>query len=92
MKAFKHKVMELLLLGEIILFGYVYFWGDNGIGMLYTVKHDYEDITQQVMTLQMAVNHLEAEITEWNTNDFLKEKIAREQLHMARVGDEIYYI
>jgi len=28
----------------------------------------------------------------WQTDDFFKEKVAREQLQMARKGDELFYI
>jgi hypothetical protein len=38
------------------------------------------------------IEQLEQEIYAWQTDDFYKEKVAREQLQMARKGDELFYI
>ena len=41
------------------------------------------------MQLKNEIAQLEKEMYAWQTDDFYKEKIAREQLQMARKGDEL---
>ena len=38
------------------------------------------------------VAQLSERLEQWNATSFHTEKIAREQLQMAREGDEIYYL
>ena len=42
--------------------------------------------------LQQEVKTIQEDIDLWKTDDFYKEKIAREQLQMARKGDKLFYI
>ncbi len=46
----------------------------------------------QVKQLQDEVTDLGYQINAWKNNLFLHEKFAREQLHMARSGDTIFYL
>jgi len=92
MVQFKKMFIRALLLVEMIVFGQVYFFGNNGIKALQTQKNVVEDLKKDIMVLDAEVTHLEKELYAWQTDDFYKEKIAREQLQMARKGDELFYI
>ena len=47
---------------------------------------------QEITLLQKEMVSLECDIASWETDDFYKEKVAREQLQMARKGDILFYI
>ena len=88
----KKMCMRLLLLVEMAVFGYLYVYGINGIQTLKKQCAVVFDTEKNVTLLKNDVEQLEKEIYAWQTNDFYKEKVAREQLQMARKGDEIFYI
>ena len=84
--------MKIALLAEMLAFAHIYFFGNNGIQALQQQKNVVEDLKKDIIELNKEVEQLEKEIYAWNTNDFYKEKVAREQLQMARKGDELFYI
>jgi cell division protein FtsB len=84
--------MKVLLVAEMAAFGHIYFFGSNGIKSLQAHKKVVEDLKSDIMILDEEVAQLEKEIYAWQTDDFYKEKVAREQLQMARKGDELFYI
>ena len=88
----KKAAMRLFLILEMVAFGYVYIAGKNGMQSLYTHRNIVVDMEKNIMQLNKEVVSLEKEIYVWQTDDFYKEKIAREQLQMARKGDELFYI
>jgi cell division protein FtsB len=84
--------MRLFLVLEMFAFGYVYVCGKNGLQSLHKHKSAVVDLKKNIMQLDQEVASLEKEIYVWQSDDFYKEKIAREQLQMARKGDELFYI
>lgn len=92
MMQFKKVFMKVLLLLEMGAFGHMYFFGKNGIAALQTQKKVVVGLKHTIVQLDNEVIRLEKEIYAWQTDDFYKEKIAREQLQMARKGDELFYI
>jgi len=88
----KRIFMKVLLLLEMAAFGHIYFFGANGIKVLQNQKRGVAELQKNIVSLNGEVVQLEKEIYAWQTNDFYKEKIAREQLQMARKGDELFYI
>jgi cell division protein FtsB len=88
----KKMLMKMLLLCEMAAFGHIYFFGSNGIASLQTQKKVVEDLKGDILVLDNEIVQLEKEIYAWQTDDFYKEKVAREQLQMARKGDELFYI
>jgi cell division protein FtsB len=89
---FKKLFMKALLLLEMIAFGHAYLFGSNGIKVLQAQKNEVTELEYSIGHLNDEVTRLEKEIHIWQTDDFYKEKIAREQLQMARRGDELFYI
>lgn len=88
----KKMLMKMLLVCEMAAFGHIYFFGSNGIASLQTQKKVVEDLKGDIIVLDNEIAQLEKEIYAWQTDDFYKEKVAREQLQMARKGDELFYI
>lgn len=84
--------MKVLLLLEMAVFGHIYFFGNNGIKVLQEQKNGVIELKHAITQLDDEVAQLEKEIYAWQTDDFYKEKVAREQLQMARKGDELFYI
>jgi len=92
MRALKKIVMRMFLMLEMVAFGYVYVCGKNGLQSLHKHKNSVIDLKKNIVQLDQEVALLEKEIHVWQSDDFYKEKIAREQLQMARKGDELFYI
>jgi cell division protein FtsB len=92
MKIGKQYVGRIFLFGEIIVFGGFYFFGTNGIMSLMHMKKDIASVDQQVLELKNDITHLQSTIVLQKKHPFFQEKIAREQLQMARAEDEIYLI
>jgi len=90
MMPIKRVVLRLFLLLEVVVFGHIYLFGNNGLHSLTKLRQGIKLIEQETHQLAREVESLEIEIEEWESNDFYKEKIAREQLQMARKNDEIY--
>jgi len=88
----KKMLMKVVLVCEMAGFGHIYFFGSNGIKSLQTHKRVVQDLKKDIMVLDEEIAQLEKEIYAWQTDDFYKEKVAREQLQMARKGDELFYI
>jgi cell division protein FtsB len=88
----KKIFVRLLLCVEMCVFGYMYLYGNNGLHILQQQKKTLLVLESEVAQLQKETSLLENDIHVWQTNDFYKEKIAREQLQMARKGDKLFYI
>lgn len=89
---FKKTCMRLLLIIEMSGFAYLYVYGVNGIQSLHKQRKMVIGLEKNVVKLKDDIKKLEEEMYVWQTDDFYKEKIAREQLQMARKGDELFYI
>jgi cell division protein FtsB len=92
MKKAKKFFMRMVLITEMTAFGYLYFFGNNGIVVLRNNRDMVVGLEKDISQLKDEVSRLEQEIYAWETDDFYKEKVAREQLQMARKGDELFYI
>ena len=88
----KKLLLKVLLVCEMAAFCHVYFFGNNGIASLQVQKRVVEDLKKDILVLDGEIAQLEKEMYAWQTDDFYKEKVAREQLQMARKGDELFYI
>ena len=88
----KKIAMRSFLVLELMAFGYIYMYGKNGMASLHKQRMILFGLEEHVMQIKNEIEVLEKEIYVWQSDDFYKEKIAREQLQMARKGDELYYI
>jgi len=92
MKIYKKTILRFFFVVEIAIFLGVYFFGGNGLQYLNRLKNENNVIKYKVLALENEICTLEKDIRDWNTSDFYKEKVAREQLQMAKHGDIIYFV
>lgn len=87
-----NRILVGVFLGlELILFGYVLMYGSHGVQALSTIERENKGILEKIEVIEGKIAHLQQAIQEWDHYSFYKEKIAREELHMARKDDIIYY-
>lgn len=86
-------IVSRMFLGiEIMVFVSVYFFGSNGIAKLSQVEQENAQLKTDINQLQQEVKELELQVAQWNSDSYYKEKVAREQLQMARADDQIIFI
>ncbi len=87
----KKIVLRIFLAAEVIIFGWFYYQGARGVHAVQFLRKENEEIAQQIVHVQEEVEDIDRQIIGWKVDPFFKEKIAREQLHMAHAGDVIYF-
>ena len=87
----KKMMVRIFLCVEVIIFGWLYYHGARGVQAVNHLRTENEEIVHHIAQLQEEVETIDRQIVAWKTDPFFKEKIAREQLHMAHAGDEIYF-
>ncbi|PKN03466.1 hypothetical protein CVU75_02115 [Candidatus Dependentiae bacterium HGW-Dependentiae-1] len=86
----KQLIMRIGFTAEVLVFCWVYFVGPQGMRTVWHMRWENEQAQRSVEELKGQVGELETEIDRWQQSTFYKEKIAREQLQMARPGDLVY--
>jgi cell division protein FtsB len=90
------NLRNILLVGflviEALIFGIVYLFGTYGVQQLKVAKKDYELFVQEVNILKQDVEKLEKQLQAWQSDDFYKEQIARERLHLSKPNEHIYHL
>lgn len=76
---------------EILIFAGIYLFSTQGLQSLLRLRKENRSLAHEVKKLEQEVQELEQTVNEWKTNPFYLEKVAREQLHMAREKDEVYF-
>lgn len=92
MKTVKQTILRIFFAIEITVFVFVYIFGPQGIQALRHVKQENMVLEQHLDVLRAEVSELKDTLVAWEQYPFYKEKIAREQLQMARKGDQVYYL
>ncbi len=88
----KSTIIKLFFSIEISLFCWLYYAGTHGVRQMREVHLEITQIEQSMMHLEDEIKIVEDQIHAWHSDDFYKEKLAREQLHMARADEEIYIL
>lgn len=88
----KRHLLRIFFLIEIAIFIGIYVFSSQGLQTLHRMKHENKEVELRIADLQKEIKDLEAEVDEWQNNSFYKEKIAREQLQMAKKGDQVYFL
>ncbi|MCL4229181.1 septum formation initiator family protein [Candidatus Dependentiae bacterium] len=86
-----HQIIRYLLYTEMIVLGVFYIGSPHGVQSVTRLAHECEDVEQQVLNVKRDIATLELEVDQWESEPFYKEKIAREQLQMARKNEVIYH-
>lgn len=77
---------------EIVVMLFLYLFGSQGLPAFLRVRHENSMLVHEIDVLEHEIKDLETTIYAFNTHSFFKEKIAREQLQMARQDDHLFYI
>jgi cell division protein FtsB len=88
----KQRVMRIFLCCEILFFTVYYRWGSCGAAQYQQLRQDNVRLEGKSKRLMAEIIGLKRQAAVWNSSPFFKEKLAREQLQMARKNDHIYYI
>ena len=88
----KRHMLRIFFMFEIFIFVAIYFFSAQGLRVLQGMQKENEHVYEEVAYLKNEIAILEQEVAEWESNSFYKEKIAREELQMAKKGDEVYFL
>lgn len=91
MKTLKQKLLRFFFAVEIALFAYSFYGGAYGIRAIRTLEHQNQVLKKELMSAYTEVDQAREALTFWESEPFLKEKIAREHLQMARKDDVLFY-
>lgn len=70
---------------------YLFLYGPRGWRDVYALQAQIDTARSVATEKKNLVAQLSLEEHEWQHNSFLKEKVAREELQMARASDTIFY-
>ena len=84
--------LQCIVCGELLIFGYTCFYGRHGIQNLHLLAEQKQKMEEKIVHQEQAIAKIATEITDWQENPFLYERIAREQLHMARSHEILYHV
>ncbi len=87
----KRSMLRLFFAIEVMVFGWFYYHGARGVMAVQQLKQENNLIVAQIKQVQAEMQAVETQLLAWKDDSFFKEKIAREELHMAHAGDQIYY-
>lgn len=88
----KRIMLRFVFMLEVLVFGWFYYYGVCGMNEIYQIQKENKQIEQQIQVVQNEIAVRTQEVKAWKTDPFYKEKLAREQLHMAKEGEEIYLL
>jgi cell division protein FtsB len=88
----KSWISRIFLCCELLIFLSVYFCGVDGRPKVHKLCAENNKLDEEIAVLSKEIAAIENEELAWNTDPFYKEKVAREQLQMACVDDEIFFI
>lgn len=77
---------------EILIFGMFYFFSKHGLRELQRLSQENQELQVELEQLRADVSKLEQQLQIWQEDDFYKEKIARERLHLSKPGEQIYHL
>ena len=88
----KRYVVRFFLGIEILTFICFYVCGPQGIYELMRLRSENSLFQKDLARMRFGLNTVKKAVARWQHDDFLREKIAREELQMVRKGEEIYYL
>lgn len=91
MFALKKKIVRLLFCLEIMLFSGNFLFSTNGLRAIMALRKENTILNDDIEKIRQNLQVLENELMEWHSS-YKREKTAREQLHMARNDETIYFL
>lgn len=86
------QIIKFFFAAEIVICAALYFVGPRGKQQMAQYKQEIDALNIAKHNLEVEIGQLENELVTWENNLFFKEKIAREQLQMARKDETVYYL
>lgn len=80
-----------LLMVQTVLLTYLFFCGPRGWRDIAIIQQSIDTVQQKVNEKKQLVAQLQEEELSWQRDSFNKERMAREQLQMARATDTVFY-
>jgi cell division protein FtsB len=87
-RSYRGAILALLLVWVALVVHEIY--GEHGYLALRREKTEYDSLQQEVRRLQEENQQLERRIEALKSDPKAIERIARDQMHMARPGERIY--
>lgn len=88
----KRTVMRIAFSAEVLFFSWFYYYGVCGIRDIERLHIENQQFDAKIEAINREIACKKQECVAWQTDPFYREKLAREQLHMAREGEEIYLV
>lgn len=85
-------MVKIFFAVEVVVFIGVYLYGGNGLQNLNRLQDENVKLESEIIELKTELSSLEQAISDWKSDDYIKEKFARENLQMAKEGDKIYFL
>lgn len=84
-------IYRTILIIQAGVFIYLFWYGPRGWREISALQATVAVAQHQVDAHKAVIVQLETEEASWHTDSFNKERIAREELQMARAGDVVFY-
>ncbi len=91
-KTIKKTLFRFFFSIEVVCMGVFYLFGSQGMMAIVRLKQEKEQALVEIEQLNNSINLLQDTITCWQNNDYYKEKVAREKLHMACPDEIVVYL
>ena len=88
----RRMLTRLMFVGQVSICAWVYLFGAHGFSYLRSLKTSCQETECALVRKESEIARLQQEIIDWNVHSFYKEKMAREQLQMARKGEVVYLL
>lgn len=90
MKTIKKTLLRIFFAFETIVFSFVYLFGAQGITAMRQLQREHEKLQLTLHSLETEVAQRTLRLASLKQDTFPLEKIARENLHMARKNEIIF--
>ena len=87
----KRYIIRIFFCAEIGCFFWMYVFGPQGVQVFKQLAEENTVVEEKIQALRADIAQLDRSITACKSDSFYKERIAREQLQMARKEDVLYY-
>ncbi len=92
MRNIKKLIGQLFFGTWLVIFVVHYAFGSHGLLYGWRAQRENANLAKSVAQLQGEIAHLHEQILAWQTDRFYMQRLAREQLQLARDGDTVYYV
>lgn len=85
----KRSFYFFLILFQIAILTFKLLLGSQGLKFFIAQKYRVASLKAEIQKENESLNRVQDKIDLWKSSDFVKEKFARQKLHMSRPNEEI---